>query len=734
MERSINRVLVIGLGLIGGSFAGALKKRHLVADVVGYDRKRSECEAGMALGFIDRIADDLEYEVRNADMIVLGVPVKVMEVVLEQIAPWVSADALLTDVGSTKTNLVTAAQRLFNPLPAGFVPGHPIAGAERSGVAAADPELFVHHKVILTPLTTSSDDATMALARLWQGVGAEVLQMDYLRHDQVLAATSHLPHLLAFSLVDTLAQEEKNTDIFRYAAGGFRDFTRIAASDPTMWHDICFANRDQVLAQIDHFTAGVARLRAAIAAGDSEKMLGIFTRAKAARERFSRILARSAYVSQHDCPNWQLHVTPGGHLNVEPEIPGDRSISHRAILLAALADGITNIEGFFEAEDSLATLQALRDMGVVIEGPHQGAVRVYGVGLHGLRKPAGPVYCGRSSTSMRLLMGVLAAQSFDSELIGDHQLSMADMQPTVDALTRLGARIEILDESIRIHGTRLTAPVETLATESAQIKSALLLAGLYQDQPLLIKDHSGSRDHTERLLNGFGANIEYVDGEINLQPGTHLRAVPVHVPVDLSDAMFYILGATLTPDTEIELHHVGVNPTRTAVLDTLKRMGADVKVTSISDVSGEPVALLTIRSATLKGLDLSSDVLTRTLLDESPVLLTAMAMAEGESRIRLPESMSNRRRQRLLDTITALQKLGISILQQGDIYIINGGRIGGGNVSSGGDFRLACALAVVANVAVAPVTVRDAGAVATYFPEFVEQSRRAGLQIYKEEG
>lgn len=295
MKQTLNKVLVIGLGLIGGSFAKALKTRQLVKEVSGYDLNPAECELGLRLGVIDKQATSLLEAVAEADLVMLAVPVKAMEQLLETIAPALRPDTLVTDAGSTKMNIIAAAQRVFPKIPANFVPGHPIAGAEKSGVSAANADLFVRHKVILTPLPETAPLAVSLIAEVWQSLGAEVLQMEPQRHDEVLAATSHLPHLLAFSLVDTLAHEEENKDIFRYAAGGFRDFTRIAASDPVMWHDICQANRDALLDQIDQFTNGLSRLRQAIETEDSQTLLGIFTRARIAREYFSTLLAGTAY-------------------------------------------------------------------------------------------------------------------------------------------------------------------------------------------------------------------------------------------------------------------------------------------------------------------------------------------------------------------------------------------------------------------------------------------------------
>lgn len=736
---STSRVLVIGLGLIGGSLARALKQRHLVDEVVGYDLNRAECELGLSLGVIDRIGEDLQDEVSKAGLVLLAVPVKVMETVLAEIKPWLSDNTLITDVGSTKGNLVMAARSLFGELPPGFVPGHPIAGAEKSGVGASEVNLFVRRKVILTPLPESAPEATLAIARMWQAVGAEVLQMDVSRHDEVLAATSHLPHLLAFSLVDTLAHEAENTDIFRYAAGGFRDFTRIAASDPSMWHDICFANRDQLLAQIDRFSAGVSRLRDAIDRGDSQSLLGIFTRARSAREHFSRILARSAYSPMQQRPARFL-VRPNAKIAGSIAVSGDRSISHRAIILAALADGITDIEGFLDGEDSLATLQAFRDLGVVIEGPHQGRVRVYGVGLNGLQPPVGPIYLGSSGTSMRLLCGVLAGQTFATELCGDDQLNAESMRSLIQPLRALGARIETAEgyrAPLKITPSQLQSPPASLSVASAQVKSALLLAGLYTTDRLCIEEEGLSRDHTERMLGRFGCDLVQDDERLCIEPGQRLGGTQLRIPGDLSLAAFFLVAATITRDAELTLEHIGINPTRMGLVSILKQMGANIELHDAHDECGEPVADIRVRSAELKGVVIP-DELSRLALDECPALLVAAACAKGETRLVLPDCDTLLSNTRLKLMCQALKQLGVVLTLKENELIVRGGpldagKLDSGKLDSGGDPRVAMALTIAAQRASAPLDIAGCESVVAFCPEFADLARRIGIALFKEE-
>ena len=282
----IKQLTIIGVGLIGGSLARALREAGAVGEIVGTGRHVAHLQQAQKLGVIDRYTTDFAEAVQGADMVFLAVPVGAMEVVLRAIVPQLPAEAVLTDAGSTKGSVIEAARRAFGELPANFVPGHPIAGTENSGVEASFAGLYRNRRVILTPTEACSADAVTRVREMWQAAGAEVVEMDAEHHDRVLAATSHLPHLLAFSLVDTLAKMDDKQEIFAYAAGGFRDFTRIASSDPHMWRDICVHNEPALLAMLDRFEADLKRLREAIAHDDGDYLLEVFSHAKAARDRF----------------------------------------------------------------------------------------------------------------------------------------------------------------------------------------------------------------------------------------------------------------------------------------------------------------------------------------------------------------------------------------------------------------------------------------------------------------
>ncbi|RRW29923.1 bifunctional prephenate dehydrogenase/3-phosphoshikimate 1-carboxyvinyltransferase [Pseudomonas oleovorans] len=728
----IGRLVVVGLGLIGGSFAKGLRERGLCREVVGVDLDAESRRLAVQLGVVDRCESDLAAACQGADVIQLAVPILAMEKLLAQLARLDLGNAVLTDVGSAKGNVVRAARLAFAGQAVRFVPGHPIAGSEQSGVEAANAELFRRHKVILTP-SEHSDAAAVALVEaLWRELGADVEAMEVEHHDQVLAATSHLPHLLAFTLVDSLAKRSENLEIFRYAAGGFRDFTRIAGSDPVMWHDIFLANREAVLRTLDTFRDDLDALRDAVDAGDGHQLLGVFTRARVAREHFSKILARRAYVDAMHSTDLIFLAKPGSSLAGRIRVPGDKSISHRSIMLGSLAEGTTEVEGFLEGEDALATLQAFRDMGVVIEGPHHGRVTIHGVGLHGLKAPAGPLYMGNSGTSMRLLSGLLAAQPFDTTLTGDASLSKRPMNRVAKPLREMGAVIETGPEGrppLTIKGgQRLTGMAYDMPMASAQVKSCLLLAGLYAAGSTSVTEPAPTRDHTERMLRGFGYPVSVEGSTVSVEAGHKLTATRIEVPADISSAAFFLVAASIAEGSELVLEHVGINPTRTGVIDILKLMGGDITLENQREVGGEPVADIRVRAAKLKGIDIPED-LVPLAIDEFPVLFVAAACAEGRTVLRGAEELRVKESDRIQVMADGLIALGVKAEPTPDGIIIEGGAIGGGEVWAHGDHRIAMSFSVASLRATAPIRIHDCANVATSFPNFLALSAEVGINV-----
>ncbi|EIM17997.1 bifunctional prephenate dehydrogenase/3-phosphoshikimate 1-carboxyvinyltransferase [Pseudomonas chlororaphis] len=731
----IGRLVVVGLGLIGGSFAKGLRESGVCREVVGVDLDPQSRKLAVELGVVDRCEEDLALACQGADVIQLAVPILAMEKLLAILAGMDLGQAILTDVGSAKGNVVRAATEAFGGMPRRFVPGHPIAGSEQSGVEAANGQLFRRHKVILTPLEQTDPAALAVVDKLWRELGADVEHMQVERHDEVLAATSHLPHLLAFGLVDSLAKRSENLDIFRYAAGGFRDFTRIAGSDPVMWHDIFLANREAVLRTLDTFRNDLDALRDAVDAGDGHQLLGVFTRARVAREHFSKILARRAYVDAMNSNNLIFLANPGGRLTGRVRVPGDKSISHRSIMLGSLAEGTTEVEGFLEGEDALATLQAFRDMGVVIEGPHHGRVTIHGVGLHGLKPAPGPIYLGNSGTSMRLLSGLLAAQSFDSVLTGDASLSKRPMNRVANPLREMGAVIETAAEgrppmTIR-GGHKLKGLTYTMPMASAQVKSCLLLAGLYAEGKTTVTEPAPTRDHTERMLRGFGYPVAVDGATASVESGGKLQATHIEVPADISSAAFFLVAASIAEGSELVLEHVGINPTRTGVIDILRLMGADISLENQREVGGEPVADLRVRAAKLKGIDIPEE-LVPLAIDEFPVLFVAAACAEGRTVLRGAEELRVKESDRIQVMADGLLALGVKCEPTPDGIIIDGSQIGGGEVHGHGDHRIAMAFSVASLRANAPIRIHDCANVATSFPNFLALCAQVGIRVAQE--
>ncbi|GGE71245.1 3-phosphoshikimate 1-carboxyvinyltransferase [Streptosporangium jomthongense] len=732
------RVAIIGLGLIGGSLAGAIRKNNLAQEVVGADQRKDDLLLGQSLGVIDTVAETTSEAVRGADLVVLAVPVQATRKVLEEIRPHLAADAILTDVGSTKSGFVKDVEAVFGEFLPCVIPGHPIAGSERSGIRAANPELFSNHKVILTPPDNVCPVHLGKIRALWEACGATVLTMSVAYHDEVLAATSHLPHLIAFSLVDTLAGEDENMDIFRYAAGGFRDFTRIAASDPVMWHDIFLSNRDAVLRVIDHFTQDLDQLRTAIAEQDGATLLRVFSRAKAAREHFSKMLSGQAYVTTNSENQVTFRLQPGGSVTGDIRVPGDKSISHRSIMLGALAEGVTEVKGFLEGEDSLATLQAFCDMGVAIEGPDNGFVRIHGVGMHGLQPPHGPIYLGNSGTGMRLFAGLLAAQPFESELTGDASLSVRPMNRVADPLRSMGAVIDTAEGGrppLKIRGSKdrkLTGIHYDMPVASAQVKSCLLLAGLYAEGTTSVTEPAPTRDHTERMLTGFGYKVERDGPTASVTGGGKLTASEIDVPADISSAAFFLVAASIAPGSDLVLRHVGMNPTRVGVINILQQMGANIEIMNKREIGGEPVADLRVRSAKLKGIDIPEDQVPLAI-DEFPVLFIAAACATGRTVLTGAEELRVKESDRIQVMADGLAALGVETTVTADGIVIEGGQtIKGGTVHSHGDHRIAMSFAVASLRATGEIEINDCANVATSFPGFVELAKQTGINISAE--
>lgn len=431
--------------------------------------------------------------------------------------------------------------------------------------------------------------------------------------------------------------------------------------------------------------------------------------------------------------NPTYHVLPGGALKGTLRVPGDKSISHRAIMLGAIAQGVTEISGFLEGEDALATMNAFRTLGVRIDGPAQGRVTVHGVGKHGLKAPGKSIDCGNSGTSMRLLAGLLAGQGFAATLTGDDSLRRRPMGRVAQPLVRMGARIEtetgglppvhILSAS-PLHGIHYDLPVA-----SAQVKSAILLAGLYAVGETSVTEPEPTRDHTERMLAAFGYPVVREGATSRLRGQGELTATSVEVPADISSAAFFLVGAAISPDSDLTVAGVGVNPTRTGIIDILQLMGANLTLENRRLAGGEPVADIRVRYAPLRGITVPES-LVALAIDEFPALFVAAANAEGQTVVTGAAELRVKESDRIQTMADGLQALGVAAQPTPDGMVIQGGRpYGGGTIDSRGDHRIAMSLAMAALRAGAPITIRDCANVATSFPGFPELATRAGLKL-----
>ena len=424
-------------------------------------------------------------------------------------------------------------------------------------------------------------------------------------------------------------------------------------------------------------------------------------------------------------------VQPGGKLQGELRVPGDKSISHRSIMLGSLAEGVTEVSGFLEGDDALATLAAFRAMGVQIEGPTEGRVIIHGVGMHGLKAADKDVYLGNSGTSIRLLSGLLAGQNFASTLTGDKSLSGRPMRRVTDPLASMGAVIDSDDGKppLKIKaGNKLTGITYTLPMASAQVKSCILLAGMYAKGKTTVIEPAPTRDHTERMLTGMGYAVEVNGDMVSIEGGGKLTATSIDVPADISSATFFMVGAAIAEDSDITLTHVGINPTRIGVINILRLMGADITLSNEGLTGGEPVADIRVRYAPLKGIKIPEDQVPLAI-DEFPALFVAAACAEGTTILTGAEELRVKESDRIQAMADGLQTLGIDAQSTADGIIITGGVIGSGEVESHDDHRIAMSFAIAGLQAGGTIQINDCANVATSFPDFVRLATKAGLDI-----
>ncbi len=416
-------------------------------------------------------------------------------------------------------------------------------------------------------------------------------------------------------------------------------------------------------------------------------------------------------------------------------VPGDKSISHRALMFGALAEGPTDVYGFLPGEDCLATMAALRAMGVTIEQSGSTTVHIEGVGLRGLQPPSGPLDMGNSGTAMRLFAGLLSGQAFDSSLIGDASLMRRPMERVAAPLREMGAQITT-DHGrppLKLTGGQSLKGIEySMPVASAQVKSALLLAGLYARGPTVLSEPGVTRDHTERMLAQFGYPTRQAGGRVTLDPGGRLMGTQIDVPGDLSSAAFFMLAGTIVSGGELVLENVGLNPTRTGFLEILKLMGADLTIGGTStEGDGERSGTVIVQPARLRGIEVPGELVALSI-DEFPLVFIAAALAKGPTVIRGAEELRHKESDRISAMVEGLKALGADIEEHPDGAVVQGGTLTGGQIDSAGDHRIAMAFAVAGIAAQGSVRILDTANVATSFPEFVAQANALGMVVSAE--
>ena len=407
------------------------------------------------------------------------------------------------------------------------------------------------------------------------------------------------------------------------------------------------------------------------------------------------------------------------------KVPGDKSISHRAVMLGSLANGVTEISGFLKGADCLSTIDCFRKMGIDIDINGEN-VTVHGNGLRGLKKPDEMLYTGNSGTTTRLLCGILAGQNFDTSITGDASIQKRPMGRVVQPLSMMGAKIENEYCPLYITGTKLHGIDYKMPVASAQVKTAIILAGLYADGETVIHEIEKSRDHTELMLSAMGADLTVDNLDITVKPTNDLTAVNVDVPGDISSAAFFLVLGAIMPNSQITVTNVGINPTRTGIIDVLKDMGADITLENVHTSAGETVADITVRSSSLKGTTVGGDIIPR-LIDELPIIAVAAVFANGQTVIKDAQELKVKETNRIRAVVDEFNKCGIDITETDDGMIINGGKsIHGADFKTYGDHRMAMSLTVLAQLADGESTLDDSDCACVSYPTFFDDFYKLG--------
>jgi 3-phosphoshikimate 1-carboxyvinyltransferase len=739
-----NKIAIVGMGLIGGSIGMACVRHALAREVMAVVRREEARGEVRGRDAAHDVTLDLEEGVAGAELVIFAAAIDAVPRLAHQAAPAISAEAIVTDVSSVKAGIVRRLEETFDGV-CRFVGSHPMAGGEYGGIAYASPDLFRNAVCLVTPTERTDPAALETVTRFWQRLGCTVRSISPEAHDEAVGLVSHLPHVAVAALMNAIGRAGDPRAAVACGGPSFRDVTRIAASPPEMWTQICLHNRDALRDVVRRFRDEAERFTQALEAGDADALRAFFSEARRlkalgaepvrpAGEVTRRAAARPTARTAVALPD-PIVVRRPREVAGTIEVPGDKSISHRAVIFSSIADGASTIDNLVAGEDVVCTLDIMSALGVGVEWLSDTSVRIEGVGLNGLEAPGEVLWCGNSGTSMRLLAGLLAGQPFRSVLDGDESLRRRPMRRVIEPLTKMGAVVQGTPPDDRapltISGGWLR-PIGYLSpVASAQVKTCILLAALYAEGVTSVTEPRQSRDHTERMLADYGVEVARHERTVAVEGGQRLTACSFAVPGDFSSAMFFAVLAACTPGSMLTLSRVGLNPTRIAALRILQRMGAKIGFETSDYLEGcgsEPRGDIIVRGDALTATTIRGDEVP-IAIDELPILAVAAACATGRTVIRDAAELRVKESDRIATTVANLRAMGAQAEETEDGMIIEGPTpLQGAAIDSFGDHRIAMAFAVAGMLADGETAIRNTACVATSFPGFhalVEQFLRA---------
>lgn len=739
-----NKISIVGMGLIGGSIGMACVRHALAREVMAVVRREEAKAEVRARDAAHDVTLDIEEGVAGADLVIFAADLDAVPRLAHQAAPAISTETIVTDVSSVKADIVRRLEETFAGV-CRFVGSHPMAGGEHAGIAHASPDLFRNAICLVTPTERTDPDALETVTRFWRRLGCTVKPLSPEAHDEAVALVSHLPHAAVAALMNAIGRAGDPRATMACGGPSFRDVTRIGASPPEMWAQICLHNRGVLLDVVRRFRDEAARFSQALEAGDADALRAFFAEARRVKALAveparpveavaARAAARPTFRPAVTLPD-PIVVRRPAEVRGPVEVPGDKSISHRAVIFSSIADGASTVDNLLAGEDVVCTLDIMRALGVGVEWSSDASVRIEGVGLDGLRAPGEVLWCGNSGTSMRLLAGLLAGQPFRSVLDGDESLRRRPMRRIIEPLTKMGAVVQGTPPEgtapLTISGGRLR-PVGYLSpVASAQVKACILLAALSADGVTSVTEPRQSRDHTERMLPDYGVEVKRHEHTVALEGGQRLTACDLVVPGDFSSAMFFIVLAACTPGSMLTVRRVGLNPTRIAGLRILQRMGAEIGFETSDYLEGagaEPRGDIIVLGGELTATTIQGDEVP-TAIDELPILAVAAARAEGRTVIKDAAELRVKESDRIATTVANLRAMGAHAEETDDGMIIDGpAALRGAALDSFGDHRIAMAFAVAGMLADGETAIRNTACIATSFPGFhalVEQFLRA---------